>query len=83
MRNFITKSLRDVKKENKKHFEYALTRENGDTISCKGDVTNGLADFVIDRIKVNGHHCSSVPVVGMPLTEEAINTITEIAVESL
>lgn len=83
MRNFIKNGLVNTRNKNMKTFDYQYETDDGDIITMKGNVKNGIADFEIIRTKVNGHRCSSVPVFQMPLTDELINNITEIAVESL
>lgn len=83
MRNFIKNGLVNTRNKNMKTFDYQYETDNGDIIFMKGNVKNGMADFEIIRTKANGHRCSSVPVFQMPLTDELINNIAEIAVESL
>lgn len=83
MRNFIKNGLVNTRNKNMKTFDYQYESDNGDIISMKGNVKNGMADFEIIRTKANGHRCSSVPIFQMPLTDELINNIAEIAVESL
>lgn len=83
MRNFIKNSLVNTRNKNMKTFNYQYKTDKGDIISLKGSVKNGNADFKIIRTKANGHRCSSVPVFQMPLTDELINQIVEIAVENL
>lgn len=83
MRNFIKNGLVNTRNKNIKTFDYQYESDNGDIISMIGNVKNGMADFEIIRTKANGHRCSSVPVFQMPLTDELINNIADIAVESL
>ena len=90
MRNFIRKSLTNAFHESRKgknEFDYQFNRADGDSISIKGSVSgtfkNRVADFRIERIKSNGHHCSAIPVFGMPLTDKCISDIVEIALENL
>ncbi len=83
MRDFIKNGLVNTRNKNMKIFDYQYESDNGDIISMKGNVKNGMADFEIIRTKANGHRCSSVPVFQMPLTDELINNIAEIAVENL
>lgn len=83
MRNFIKNGLINTRNKNMKTFDYQYELDNGDIISMIGNVKNEMADFEIIRTKANGHRCSSVPVFQMPLTDELINKIAEIAVESL
>lgn len=83
MREFIKKKLTDVRSQNLTEFIYNLKRPSGDTITLKGKYTNGISDFVIERTKPNGHTCSSIPVSKMPLTDDCINQIVEIAAENL
>lgn len=83
MRNFIRNTLVNIRNKNMKTFDYQYERDDGDTIIVKGCVKNENADFVIERIKANGHRCSSIPVYDMPLTDKCIEQIIEIAVEGL
>lgn len=83
MRNFIKNGLINTRNKNMKTFEYQYERDDRDIITMKGNVKNGNADFVIERIKPDGHICSSVPVYEMPLTDKCIKQIIEIAVEAL
>lgn len=83
MKNFIKNGLANTRNKNMKTFDYQYKSDNGDIISMKGSVKNGMADFEIIRTKANGHRCSSIPVFQMPLTDELINNIAGIAVENL
>lgn len=86
MRDFIKNELINTRNKNMKTFAYQHTctgYNNGDVISMKGTVKNNCADFEITRTKANGDRCSSVPVYGMPLTDDCISQIVEIALEAL
>jgi len=83
MRSFIKNGLVNTRNKNLKTFDYQYECDNGDVISMKGTVKNGVTDFEITRTRANGHRCSSVPVQGMPLTDDCIEKIIEIAVEAL
>ncbi len=83
MRSFIKNALVNIRNKNIKTFDYQYKCDDGDIISVKGNVENEVANFEITRIKANGHRCSSVPVQGMPLTDECISKIVEISVEAL
>ena len=83
MRNFIKNTLVNTRNNNMKTFDAQYKRDDGDTISMKGNVENDIANFEIKRTKANGHRCSSVPVFGMPLTDNCISQIAEIAAEAL
>lgn len=90
MREFIKKSLTDALREGvkgKREYCYQYKRDDNDTISIEGTITKKegvyFSDFRVERMKANGHRCSAVPVLGMPLTQKTISEITELAVESL
>lgn len=83
MKDFIEKSLSNARKRKLKNFYYQYKSANDDIISMIGNVTDKMANFEITRTKADGHRCSSVPVFQMPLTDELINQIAGIAVESL
>lgn len=83
MRNFIKNTLVNTRNNNMKTFDAQYKRNDGDIISMKGNVENDITNFEITRTKANGHRCSSVPVLGMPLTDDCISQIAEIAVEAL
>lgn len=82
MRNFIKNGLVNTRNKNMKTFDYQYECDDRDIITMKGSVKNGKADFVIERIKADGHICSSVPVYEMPLTDKCIEQVI-IAVEAL
>jgi len=82
MREFITKTLKKARITGKMDETYVATDGFG-TVTLKGTVTNGLADFELKRTKPNGHQCSGMPVMGMPLTDNNIVDIADRAVESL
>jgi len=83
MRNFIKNCLVNTRNKNMKTFDYQYECDDGDIISVKGNVENEVANFEIARTKANGHRCSSVPVQEMPLTDEWIGKIVDIAIEAL
>ncbi len=83
MRNFIKNCLVNTRNKNIKTFDYQYENDNGDTITVKGIVENNNATFTISRTKANGHNCSNIPVVEMPLTDNCISQIVELAVENL
>lgn len=83
MRDFIINNLIDVRNNKKKIFDYQYKSDDGDIISMNGTIKYGKADFIIERIKANGHKCSAVPVYQMLLTDNMIVEIAEIAVEAL
>lgn len=83
MGNFIKNGLVNARNKNMKTFDYHRECNDGDVVSMKGTVENDAADLEITRTKANGHRCSSVLVQGMPLTDEWISKIVEIAAESL
>lgn len=81
LREFVKNSLIKARSGNETEFFYQYESNNGLFI-LKGTVKNGIADFEITRT-VDGHRCSRVPVFQMPLTDDLIADIAEIAVESL
>lgn len=83
MKNFIKNKLIDARNKNDINFDYQYERDDGNIISMKGNKCDGNASFTIERTKVNGHKCSAVNVYEMPLTDELINKIAEMAVEPL
>lgn len=83
MRNFIKKSLEEVRDNNLEVIDFQCKRENGDTIALSGKVKKKLATFVVSRTKENGHNCSNIPVKEMPLTDDCIKMIAELVVENL
>ena len=83
MRNFIKNCLVNTRNKSMKTFDYKYEKDNGDTITVKGVVKNSNANFIISRTKTDGHNCSNIPVVEMPLTDNCINQIVELAVENL
>ena len=83
MRNFIKNCLVNTRNKNMKTFNYQYECNDKDIISVKGNVENEVANFEITRTKANGHRCSSVPVQGIPLTDDMISQIVEIAIEAL
>ena len=83
MKDFIRNGLINTRNKNMKNFNYQYKCDDGDIISMVGNVKKGIANFEITRTKANGHRCSSVPVSQMPLTDETINKVVEIAVENL
>ena len=83
MRSFIKNALVNTRNKNMKTFDYQYENDNGDTITVKGSVENNNATFTISRTKDDGHNCSSIPVVEIPLTDECISQIVELAVENL
>ena len=66
-----------------KTFDYQYECDGKDIISVKGSVENNNATFTISRTKANGHNCSNISVVEMPLTDNCISQIVELAVENL
>ena len=83
MRNFIKNCLVNTRNKNMTTFDYRYEVDNGDTITVKGTVKNGNADFTIERTKSDGHRCSAIRVFEMPLTDTCITQIEELAVENL
>ena len=83
MRNFIKNCLVNTRTKNLKTLDYHYETDDGDTITVKGIVKNDNATFTISRTKANGHKCSSIPVQEMPLTDNCISQIVELAVENL
>ena len=45
MRNFIKNGLVNTRNKNMKTFDYQYETDDGDIISMKGNVKNGMADF--------------------------------------
>ncbi len=82
MKDFIINALKKAKDTGEINGTYVSTDEFG-TVTTKGTVMNNLADFELKRTKPNGHQCSSMPVMGMPLTDDNIIYIADRAAESL
>ena len=83
MRCFIKNALVNTRNKNMKTFDYQYKNDNGDTITVKGIVENSNATFTISRTKADGHNCCNIPVMEMPLTDNCISQIVELAVENL
>lgn len=83
MREFIISKLIEIQNQELKYFDFQYKCDNDDLISIKGKTRYGVADFIIERLKSDGHKCSSIPVYQMPLVEKCINEIAEQAMESL
>ena len=80
MRAFIKKALESAKETGKISGTYTGWKDN--VVTIEGSVKEGLANFNINRTW-NGSRCSRVPVIGMPLTDKAINHIANVAAENL
>ena len=80
MRAFIKKALESAKKTGKISGTYTGWKDN--VVTIEGSVKDGLANFNISRTW-NGRRCSKVPVIGLPLTDKAINHIANLAAENL
>ena len=82
MKSFIKNVLINTKCKNLNTLDYHLECDDGSIISIVGNVQDEKATFTITRT-VNGHQCSSIPVMEMPLTDEYIERIVHFAIDNL
>ena len=80
MRELIINALENAKKTGKLSGRYTGWKDN--VITMEGTIKDNTASFRIERIW-NGRKCSAIPVMDMPLTEEAICHIADLADENL
>ncbi len=62
---------------------YKYGSNDGSVVKIFGKIRSGLADLSITRLRPDGTAISSIPVFGMQLVQDSINTLAESAIESL
>ena len=86
MRNFITAYLMTLICDKDIVFEsnsYKYGSGDGSVVKIFGKLRSGLADMSITRLRPDGTAISSIPVFGMPINKEVINSLADLAVNSL
>lgn len=86
LESYVKNTLTMVREKNLEEFSYHCmygTYGEYETVFIKGSLNDGLATFNVERMKADGHLCSSIPVFEMVLMDKCIEKVAELAKENL